>query len=211
MPNGSVANRVNFQNAQIANWKMKPEVGQVRVEEFHSIGQVLRKSRESRKLSRIDVANSLKLGPRYIAALENEQYDLLPGHTYIRGYIRSYCALLKLDADALLDRLQLEPETNIGIASTTNLNVPAQSATRPRKRNRYRWLVWIIFTIIAISLAALYTTFQFLDQSRVPTPNLLDSNLIEQQEQTINEEGQTNDESVSSQPVRIEGLAIPVE
>ncbi|MCY4051686.1 MAG: helix-turn-helix domain-containing protein [Gammaproteobacteria bacterium] len=190
---------------------MNPEVGQVSVEKFHSIGQTLRNSRESQKLSRTDVANSLKLGQGFIAALENDQYDLLPGHTYIRGYIRSYCALLKLNSDDLLDKLELGPETNIGIASTTNLNVPAQRATSPRRSNRYRWLIWIIFTIIAISLGGLYTTFQFLDQSRISIPNLLESKLIGQEEQTDNGVEPVDEKSDSSQPIRIEGLAIPVE
>ncbi|MYB34723.1 MAG: helix-turn-helix domain-containing protein [Gammaproteobacteria bacterium] len=211
LPDGIVADGVHFQHAQIANWKMKPETGNIATEDFQSIGQTLRKCRESQQLSREDVANSLKLTPHYIVVLENDQYDQLPGNTYTRGYIRSYCGLLKIDPHVLLDRLNLEPETNIGIASKTNLNVPAQSATQPRRRRRFRWFLWIVLTIIVIGIATLYTTFQFLDRPPISIPSLSDLNSTGQEGQVTNDAGQVNEEADSSQPTRIEGLAIPVE
>ena len=190
---------------------MKPETGHIATEEFQSIGQILRKCRESQQLSKKDVANSLKLGLHCIVALENDQYDQLPGNTYTRGYIRSYCGLLKIDPEVLLERLQLEPETNISIASKTNFNVPVQSAAQPGKRRRFRWFLWILFTIIVIGLAALYTTFQFLDQPPISIPSLSDLNFTGQEEQIANDAGPVNEEPTSSRPTRIEGLAIPVE
>ncbi len=190
---------------------MKPETGNIAAEDFQSIGQTLRKCRESQQLSREDVANSLKLALHYIAALENDQYDKLPGNTYTRGYIRSYCGLLKVNPRVLLDRLHLEPETNIGIASKTNLNVPAQSAMQPVRRRRFHWFLWILLTTIVIGLATLYTTFQFLEQPSISIPNLLDLNFTGQEEQITSDPGQVDEEPISPQSIRIEGLAIPAE
>ncbi len=191
---------------------MKPETEQVTIEEFQlqSVGQTLCKTRESLQLSRVEVANSLKLELRYIEALEGDRYDDLPGLTYIRGYIRSYSGLLKIDPDVLLDRLELEPDKNISIVSKTNLNVPAQSVATPRRGKRSRWLLGILITILVVGLSALYTTFQFLDQPGISIPNVFDLNLIGQEKQ-MTSDSEEGEESVSSPPTRIEGLAIPVE
>ncbi|MCY4150292.1 MAG: helix-turn-helix domain-containing protein [Gammaproteobacteria bacterium] len=188
---------------------MKPENGNIATEDSQSTGQTLRKCRESQRLSREDVASSLKLGLPYIVALENDQYDQLPGNTYTKGYIRSYCGLLKIDPDVFIDRLNLEPDTNIGIASKNNLNVPSQSAMPPRRRRRFRWFLWILLTVIVTGIAALYTTFHFLDQPSIP--GWSDLNFTDQEEQATNDAGLVNDEPTPSQPARTEGLAIPVE
>jgi cytoskeleton protein RodZ len=45
------------------------------------------------------VAQSLKLGPRQVAALENEDWQSLPGNTMIRGFVRNYARLLNIDVE----------------------------------------------------------------------------------------------------------------
>jgi len=53
------------------------------------------------------VANSLKLNPRQIEALESGRFDQLPGYAFTRGFLRNYARLLKLDAGPLLAGLQV--------------------------------------------------------------------------------------------------------
>jgi cytoskeleton protein RodZ len=61
--------------------------------------------RDAHKLSLADVAQRLKYGARQIEALETEEFDKLPGATFVRGMVRSYAKLLDADPRPLLDAL----------------------------------------------------------------------------------------------------------
>ena len=66
------------------------------------IGVTLRRAREQRNLSEIDLARSLRLEPRIIRSLESERFDDLPAPAFTRGYLRALAKELGLDGDALL-------------------------------------------------------------------------------------------------------------
>ena len=66
------------------------------------IGATLRRARELRNLSEIDLARSLRLEPRIIRALENERFDELPAPAFTRGYLRALAKELGLDGGRLL-------------------------------------------------------------------------------------------------------------
>lgn len=68
-------------------------------------GAMLASLRAEHKLSVADVAQRLKYGARQIEALEAEEFDKLPGATFIRGIVRSYAKLLDADPRPLLDAL----------------------------------------------------------------------------------------------------------
>lgn len=91
-----------------------------------SVGDQLRAAREAAKISLDEVAQALKFSPRQIEALEADDYAALPGVTIVRGFVRSYARLLKLDTDNLLYQLdaampnapaEVRPPDNMGIAS----------------------------------------------------------------------------------------------
>jgi len=68
-------------------------------------GRMLAQVRAERKLSIADVAQRLKYGVRQIEALEAEEFDKLPGATFVRGMVRGYAKLLDTDPQPLLDEL----------------------------------------------------------------------------------------------------------
>jgi len=70
-----------------------------------SIGAELARAREERGLSVSDVAQQLKFAPRQLEALEQDRFEQLPGGTFVRGMVRSYARLLKLDPEPLLERI----------------------------------------------------------------------------------------------------------
>jgi cytoskeleton protein RodZ len=70
-----------------------------------SLGLLLRKAREARGLSVTDVVQTLKFSSRQIEAIESDDVEALPGSVFVRGLIRSYARLLKLDPEPLLDVL----------------------------------------------------------------------------------------------------------
>jgi cytoskeleton protein RodZ len=68
-------------------------------------GARLQAAREAAGLSLEQVAQQLKLAPRQVRALEEEDFAQLPGRTFARGFVRNYARLLNLDGDDLLAHL----------------------------------------------------------------------------------------------------------
>jgi len=66
---------------------------------------MLARLRVERKLSVADVAQRLKYGVRQIEALEAEEFDRLPGATFVRGMVRGYAKLLETDPEPILGSL----------------------------------------------------------------------------------------------------------
>ena len=64
-------------------------------------GRQLAAARENSGLSVADIAHQLKLSPRQVEALEAGDYRRLPGAVFVRGFIRNYARLVKLDPASL--------------------------------------------------------------------------------------------------------------
>jgi cytoskeleton protein RodZ len=67
------------------------------------IGSSLRGAREHQKLELSDVERETRIRARYIKALEDDQFDVLPGAAYAKGFLRTYADFLGLDAQRFLD------------------------------------------------------------------------------------------------------------
>jgi len=67
------------------------------------IGDTLRETRNRRKIGLAEVEAATKIRVRYLQAMENEEWDALPGGAYTRGFIRTYAAHLGLDGERLAD------------------------------------------------------------------------------------------------------------
>lgn len=69
-------------------------------------GEKFRRARERKELSLDDVSNVTKISPRMLQAIEEEQFDQLPGGVFNRGFIRAYAKHLGLNSeDAVNDYL----------------------------------------------------------------------------------------------------------
>jgi DNA-binding XRE family transcriptional regulator len=69
-------------------------------------GLKMRKARTALSISVEEAAASLGLTERILKALEADDYGKLPADVYVRGYIRSYCSLLNIDAAAILQAFE---------------------------------------------------------------------------------------------------------
>jgi len=74
------------------------------------IGETLREARSRRKVGLSEVEAAIKIRVRYLQAIENEEWDALPGGAYTRGFIRTYASYLGLDGDRLADDFRREVE-----------------------------------------------------------------------------------------------------
>lgn len=68
-----------------------------------SVGSKLRDARARRKLSLAEVEEATKIRCRYLRAIENDEWDQLPGDTYARAFIRTYGRFLGLDGERLAE------------------------------------------------------------------------------------------------------------
>ena len=69
----------------------------------NGIGATLREARNRRKVELSEVEAAIKIRVRYLQAIENEEWDALPGDAYARGFIRTYAYHLGLDGERLAD------------------------------------------------------------------------------------------------------------
>ena len=67
-----------------------------------NFGNYLKNERESRGVPLEEIADSTKVHIRFLQALENNQYDDLPGDVFIKGYIRSYAKTIGGNAEEML-------------------------------------------------------------------------------------------------------------
>ena len=66
------------------------------------IGEKLRNARELRKLTIKEISKETNISSKYLEALEAEEFDKIPGETYLLGFLRMYAESLKLDGDEII-------------------------------------------------------------------------------------------------------------
>jgi cytoskeletal protein RodZ len=67
------------------------------------IGASLREARLKRGLTPADVQKAIRIRDRYLQALEEERWELLPGDAYVKGFLRTYADYLGLDGNLYVD------------------------------------------------------------------------------------------------------------
>jgi cytoskeleton protein RodZ len=67
------------------------------------IGSSLRTAREHQQLELADVERETRIRAKYLEALEEEQFDVLPGTAYVKGFLRTYADFLGLDGPRFVD------------------------------------------------------------------------------------------------------------
>jgi transcriptional regulator with XRE-family HTH domain len=69
------------------------------------LGETLQRARHDQRLTLEQVEEAIRIRTRYLAALEAERFDVLPGGAYARVFTREYAHFLGLDPAPLLDQL----------------------------------------------------------------------------------------------------------
>jgi Helix-turn-helix domain/RodZ C-terminal domain len=76
------------------------------------IGSTLREARVRRKTTLQQAEDDTKIRVKYIQAMENEDFDVMPSPAYVKGFLRTYSQYLGLDPDVMLEeyRSRFEPD-----------------------------------------------------------------------------------------------------
>lgn len=67
-----------------------------------SLGEILTSARKEKKLTIQDIAESTRIEPRYIRALESNEFKKLPSPTFVKGFIRNYALQLDIPPEELI-------------------------------------------------------------------------------------------------------------
>src|SRR5271170_2323488 len=73
-----------------------------------TVGEQLRKAREAQDLELHDIVDMTKIQSDHLRALEEGNYSVFSAPVYIRGFVRTYATLLKLDTNQILEQLGRE-------------------------------------------------------------------------------------------------------
>jgi cytoskeleton protein RodZ len=126
-----------------------------------SAGMRLRAARTAAGLSIDAVAQQLKLAPRQVRALEEDDFAQLPGRTFIRGFARNYARLLRLDPEIVLSAMP-EPEHAPSLDRPSLAPTPRAMGELPAdvhaKPGGARWAIPLaLLAIIAIGVVYEFT------------------------------------------------------
>ncbi|HYP56226.1 MAG TPA: helix-turn-helix domain-containing protein [Solirubrobacterales bacterium] len=99
------------------------------------VGASLREARKRRELDLTEVEAAIKIRVRYLQAIEDEDWDVLPGDVYARGFVRTYASYLGLDGERLAE------EYREGVGGAVEERAPRRlepvgSAVPPARRGR---------------------------------------------------------------------------
>jgi cytoskeleton protein RodZ len=100
---------------------------------MQAIGERLREARMRQGLDITEVEVATKIRAKYLRALENDEFVMLPGSTYVRSFLRTYAEYLGLDAQLLVEEFRAQHEPR-GEGEVHALAPPARAARPGRER-----------------------------------------------------------------------------
>mgnify|MGYP001345511136 CR=1 FL=1 len=124
-------------------------------EETVTASSMLRAAREALGLSQDDVANALYLTVSFIRWIDEDQIDRIPQKAFIKGYLRSYAKLVKLDGDLVVQQFDAGNEVPIPsaeIRGVTEESVGSINFTGPVFKTGVIGLVGLLVVIVAVWL-----------------------------------------------------------
>jgi cytoskeletal protein RodZ len=126
-----------------------------------SFGSWLRQQREIRNISLREISDNTKIGMRYLEALEEDRFEVLPAPIFAKGFLREYAKYVGLDADEVVNyyltaeqrrraALGIEEPAPTAPAPSRLPSRPATSAPAPG-----RGLLWAGIALLVVALVAL--------------------------------------------------------
>lgn len=113
------------------------------------IGEILRAAREEKQLSLEDIQEITKIQKRYLAAIETDDYQLLPGKFYARAFIREFALAVNIDPLELLEEFD---ESEVFANETESVQYTRLSRSRRSDNMRGSSILSYLPTLIVIIL-----------------------------------------------------------
>jgi cytoskeletal protein RodZ len=134
------------------------------------LGQLLRKARMDRKISLEDLQETTKIRKRYLEAIEEGSYKVLPGSFYVRAFIKSYAEAVGLDPAEVLRMYQ-----SVIPASEPEHIEPMRSKRTTRNTEKIgKWasnLMMISFVVLILGIIYYYLDLNHNGNQTDANPN----------------------------------------
>jgi len=113
------------------------------------IGASLREARLRAKVDITDVEAATKIRAKYLRALENEEWGLLPGPAFVKSFLRTYADYLGLDGKLLVDEYKLRHERPTDLDQMPiSPNLGRRRAPGPVSRISPAWIIGIVIVAL---------------------------------------------------------------
>jgi cytoskeletal protein RodZ len=126
------------------------------------IGETLRDARMRARIDVSEIEAKTKIRAKYLRALENEEWGLLPGPTFVKSFLRTYAEALGLDGKALLEEYRLSHEHPSEAALEPIVSGPQRNRGRPSGRSPgggpsrgYLAIVGVVVLLIVLLIVGL--------------------------------------------------------
>jgi len=114
-----------------------------------TLGAWLRTQREARGVSLDEIADASKISRRYLEALENDRFDVLPAPVFVRGFLREYARVAGLDADEVVNLYLLaKPATR----ERPGAAPAGKKSAAARRRGGSLW----VYVVLLVALLAIF-------------------------------------------------------
>jgi len=111
-----------------------------------TFGESLKREREMRGVTLDEISAATRIATRFLKAIENEEWDQLPGGVFNRGFVRAVARYLGLDEENIVAEYTLA----VGDRQT----VPVWTGSPPAVTPQQPWLAWIIAAVVLLLLLA---------------------------------------------------------
>ena len=150
-----------------------------------SIGQELKRERELRGISLKEIADSTKINIRFLRALEEDRFDMLPEKFFTRGIIRSYANYIGLDEQSVLNTY-LE-----GLQAKEKQQGPEEDKrsiaiedSEPLQDNKKSILLFVLMVLVILALTVILYIVSQKDEEPPPSSSKIQSVAAKIQEKT---------------------------
>lgn len=144
-----------------------------------TLGEELRRLREDKGLSLREVSDATHIGSRFLQAIESDNYSILPGGIFNRGFVRSYARYVGLDEEQALVLYNQQLEAQGGEAPRTT--APSWDGIEEETSSPWGTIALIVIILLLLS-AGIYTAYrwfkgedatnQIVGSSPVPTASI---------------------------------------
>lgn len=162
------------------------------------LGEQLKQSRKEKNISLEEIQAITKIQKRYLEAIENGEFDKLPGSFYTKAFIKSYAEAVGLDYETLMQNYEHElPKTSHPVESLPPRKART-SVTSPTQRKFANALPGIVVFLIVIGILALIWMLSINSNE--------DSVLDEATDSSQNVEVEQNENAISDQDNKMEPI-----
>ncbi len=156
------------------------------------LGELLREARVERNISLNDVEKATKIRAAYIEAIEQENFQLLPGRIYVIGFIKSYAKFLNLNDTEIIELYKSQYPEKTEVANSDNNSVEEISIPNGPSKKLY-------YIIAAAALAIL--VFLGVFYQRESNPPVQPPAVVDEQNQQEEPPRETEQEPPIVEPI----------